>query len=230
LKLVPPDGWVCISKILGRADSESKACNFLNSIVNCEPGASSRRVKHAVNDECCTAGFGPQRDKNFISPPFLCFRVHNNLFLNLVTQYNGSRSAMECDHCTKPASMSCKACKTAPVLDGDSGIIHYCNSVCQKEDWPRHKSTCLRLKDRTTLYRVVGTAQKLFYIYRELVWHKFDIQSIDKIGDNLALRGEVGLLSFSDQTASTFIPFSKPVSLVLTRPLLIDIPFLDVRE
>jgi hypothetical protein len=76
----------------------------------------------------------------------------------------------------------------------------------------------------------VGTAQKLFYIYRELVWHRFDIQSIDKIGDNLALRGEVGLLSFLDQTASNFIHFSKPVSLVLTRPLLIDIPFLDVRE
>jgi hypothetical protein len=102
---------------------------------------------------------------------------------------------MECAHCTKPATLTCSGCKAAPVLNGDDVVVHYCNPACQKSDWPRHKSTCLRLKDRTTLYRVVTTAQKLFYIYRELAWHKFDIQSLDKIGDNLALRGEVRVLS-----------------------------------
>jgi hypothetical protein len=42
-----------------------------------------------------------------------------------------------------------------------------------------------------TLYRVANIAQKLFLLHRELTWGQFDVQRVEKSGDNLFLRGEV---------------------------------------
>ncbi|TVY73161.1 hypothetical protein LSUE1_G005658 [Lachnellula suecica] len=78
----------------------------------------------------------------------------------------------------------------APVIEGDAPVAHYCNSACMKADWNQHKVACLRLKDRTTLFRAASTAQKLFYFYRELSWMQFDVQSAETQEGHLILRGE----------------------------------------
>jgi hypothetical protein len=55
-----------------------------------------------------------------------------------------------------------------------------------------HKNTtCNRLQDRITLYRVADTAQKLFYIAEELTWSALEIEDILKRGDSLILRANV---------------------------------------
>jgi MYND finger len=95
-------------------------------------------------------------------------------------------ATMSCTSCNKPAQLACSECKESPVLAGDDPRVRYCNTTCQKEDWPNHKPTCLRLKDRQTLYRVSSTAQRLFYMYREATWYNCEIIRVDKDGRDLA--------------------------------------------
>ncbi len=98
---------------------------------------------------------------------------------------------MECSasNCKRQANLACSGCKGSLALDGDADVAHYCNSTCQKADWAHHKATCHRLRDYTTLYRVAATAQKLFYIYRELTWAQLDVKSVQEVEQNLILRG-----------------------------------------
>ncbi|KAE8447846.1 hypothetical protein EG329_010075 [Mollisiaceae sp. DMI_Dod_QoI] len=79
----------------------------------------------------------------------------------------------------------------APTIEGDTPIAYYCGATCQKEHWKEHKPICRKLQTRAQLYRVVGLAEKLFYIYRELTWCKLNIQRIEKTDGRLTLRGEV---------------------------------------
>ena len=71
---------------------------------------------------------------------------------------------MECSNCKKPAKLSCSGCKPSIALEGDPPIARYCGAECQKADWARHKPICSKVKDRLVLYRVVETAQRLWYI------------------------------------------------------------------
>ncbi|KAF8853449.1 hypothetical protein BDZ45DRAFT_761761 [Acephala macrosclerotiorum] len=77
----------------------------------------------------------------------------------------------------------------ATKIEGDAPIAHYCGLECQQEHWTSHELTCIKLKDRTLLYRVIDTAQKLFFIHREMTWHEFDVDSVQKIEGHLVLRG-----------------------------------------
>lgn len=38
------------------------------------------------------------------------------------------------------------------------------------------------MHDRTTLYRVMDVALKQFLVYREMSWHAFEIESLQKLG------------------------------------------------
>ena len=98
---------------------------------------------------------------------------------------------MQCAHCKGAATLACSSCKSSPALDGDAGIAHYCNALCQKSDWVNHKRTCRRLQDRTSLFRVAMTSQQLYYMFRELTWAQFELSGVEKSGENLILRGEV---------------------------------------
>lgn len=83
--------------------------------------------------------------------------------------------------------MACSGCKGAPVLEGDAPPVHYCNKTCQGADWPNHKPTCVRLRDRNILYRVESIAQKLWYLSREITWSTFQITWIDTNEDDMQL-------------------------------------------
>jgi hypothetical protein len=61
----------------------------------------------------------------------------------------------------------------------------------EEVDRGRHFVRCHRLRDRRKLYRVSAMAQKLFYVYRELTWAQVKVKQVEKIGDNLVLRGSV---------------------------------------
>lgn len=87
---------------------------------------------------------------------------------------------MECANCNKPATLACRGCKECPTLEGEVGTVRYCGAACQKDDWPHHKATCIRLRDRQILYRVASTAQKLWYMSRELTWYIFEITRVDR--------------------------------------------------
>lgn len=95
-----------------------------------------------------------------------------------------------CANCGIPAKLECSSCKDAPAID-DIPIVRYCNANCQRTHWNEHKSTCQRLRDRTTLYRVAGMAQRLFYVAQELCWIHFRIVNVEKDGIDLVLRGTV---------------------------------------
>ena len=64
----------------------------------------------------------------------------------------------------------------------------------QMKDFQHHKLICPILQDRRRLYRVTTTAQKLFYIYRELTWSQVSIDSVDIPEGALVLRGDVRYL------------------------------------
>jgi hypothetical protein len=98
---------------------------------------------------------------------------------------------MQCRKCKKPAKSACRGCRESPILDGDAPIAHYCSSACRKAHRSHHKAICLRLKDRTTLYRVAKMAQRLYYIYRELTWAQLKVDGVEKVGDDFVLRGTV---------------------------------------
>lgn len=104
---------------------------------------------------------------------------------------------MDCAHCKKPATAACGRCKLAPVLPGDAEVAYYCSGECQKANWSKHKATCLRMKDRTTLYRVAELAQQLFYVMREMTWmkNKLFVESIQRDGKNVNMYGQYGDVS-----------------------------------
>lgn len=47
------------------------------------------------------------------------------------------------------------------------------------------------LEDLKLLYRVASTAQKLFYVVRELTWIHFDIEHVEATTTELRLHGKV---------------------------------------
>lgn len=108
---------------------------------------------------------------------------------------------MECNTCQKPAKLACGGCKSCPVLIGDLPIAHYCNAECQKSDWPCHKPICNALQDRTLLYRVAGTAQKLFFIYAELTYRYHKIDEIERSPYGLKRKLELGKIMLKGEVS-----------------------------
>lgn len=45
----------------------------------------------------------------------------------------------------------------------------------------RHGVLCSKMQDRVTLYRVMELALKQLYVYRELSWHAFDVEGVDRV-------------------------------------------------
>lgn len=107
------------------------------------------------------------------------------------SSYSPITKKMECAKCRKPANLACSSCKDAPLLQGDSPVVHYCNAECQRSDWKRNKPTCNKLKDRKKLYRVMIIAQDLYYIYRELTWNQLVVEKIEKVHDGFIIRATV---------------------------------------
>ncbi|KAI6716622.1 hypothetical protein JHW43_000881 [Diplocarpon mali] len=97
---------------------------------------------------------------------------------------------MDCSKCKKLAKLTCGGCKGCPVIPEDGPVVHYCSAECQRADWNNHKPTCFRLKDRQIIYRVAEITQKFFYIFLELTWCHWDIEAVERIGQDLVLRGQ----------------------------------------
>ncbi|KAK6585058.1 hypothetical protein PZA11_001785 [Diplocarpon coronariae] len=95
---------------------------------------------------------------------------------------------MDCSKCKKLAKLTCGGCKGCPVIPEDGPVVHYCSAECQRADWNNHKQTCFRLKDRQIIYRVAEITQKFFYIFLELTWCHWDIEAVERIGQDLVLR------------------------------------------
>lgn len=67
----------------------------------------------------------------------------------------------------------------APEYDpGDSLGAVYCNSDCQKGDWPNHKAQCRALKHRKKLLRTASTLKAALLTYRE-VNYDIDLTKIE---------------------------------------------------
>lgn len=79
-------------------------------------------------------------------------------------------TAQKCSVCIRDAMSACKACKGTPDGIGGFTAIYYCSAACQKQDWSIHKLNCNISKDRQTLYRADGLAQRLFTTFRKTVW------------------------------------------------------------
>lgn len=79
--------------------------------------------------------------------------------------------AQPCAQCAKAATKACRGCTGAPLADGKgTARVAYCDAVCQKAHWPKHKTNCKITQARRTLYRAGETAQQAFYLYREFVF------------------------------------------------------------
>lgn len=105
------------------------------------------------------------------------------------TQSDRSQVKMEYTGCKKlGASRACILCKVAPVLVGDTAIAHYYNTLCQQADWSKHKKTCRKLRLRTELHGVTALAQKLFYIWREMIWGQMDVKEAGINGTEINLK------------------------------------------
>ena len=76
-----------------------------------------------------------------------------------------------CGHCKKEATQPCPGCHGARGYENEYPVkTNYCDLVCQRADWERHKELCIGLQARKVLYRAGDTIQKLFYIYQESKW------------------------------------------------------------
>jgi len=95
---------------------------------------------------------------------------------------NSSTSTNACTRCQKPATLRCTACKDTPDRENKTESIYYCTSDCQKSDWKSHKKSCLRLRNRKTLYRAADLLQEIFYVYRERVFDKKVVKLEEKDG------------------------------------------------
>lgn len=110
-----------------------------------------------------------------------------------------SFQAMECaaEGCREPGTFPCLMCNAAQPFPGDPKIALYCSSDHRKGDQARHQGIpeARRLEGRAMLHRVMETAKKLFFIYRELTFAEFEIEIVENLkckdqGD-LVLHGQV---------------------------------------
>lgn len=125
-----------------------------------------------------------QTDASFSSPPALSPNASPPEPVSLLDL---------CDNppCPLPASIVCGICNEAPYLDTDPQVAQYCSSTCQKKHLKDHVKLCDRLQDRMTLFRVMGIAQRGLYVYREMSWHAFEIESVEERDDMMILKGMV---------------------------------------
>lgn len=88
-----------------------------------------------------------------------------------------------CAHCDKEAKLICNGCIGAP--DGTGSRVKktlYCDPICQKADWGKHKTSCRDAKSRKILERTALTAQDLFYKFSRMVF-KWNIGRVEKLGN-----------------------------------------------
>ncbi|XMA16739.1 hypothetical protein WAI453_009530 [Rhynchosporium graminicola] len=97
---------------------------------------------------------------------------------------------MECAKCKKASKFACGQCDECPMIEGDMPIVHYCSAKCQKVDSANHQPSCQRLQDRQLLYRVATIIQRLFFMFVEYTWCKFQLDAIEKYSQFAILRGQ----------------------------------------
>ncbi|KAI1469461.1 uncharacterized protein F4812DRAFT_458000 [Daldinia caldariorum] len=80
-------------------------------------------------------------------------------------------TTLSCANCGKSAVKRCTGCLNAPEYHpGDAPAIAYCDSKCQRQHWPTHKTQCHVLKKRLMLLRVATLLKTAFLAYREYVF------------------------------------------------------------
>lgn len=91
-----------------------------------------------------------------------------------------------CSHCKKQASQTCNGCQNTP---GQTLVVYYCNTHCQKLDWANHKDFCNSLQAQRKLHRAGSILQAVCYIYREKILERFGIK-VDEKGGRMYVRSE----------------------------------------
>ncbi|KAF3059414.1 hypothetical protein GL218_04939 [Daldinia childiae] len=80
-------------------------------------------------------------------------------------------NSVSCANCGKPATTKCSGCLAAPEYQpGDAPTTAYCDSQCQREQWPTHKAQCRILNKRRTLLRIAELLKTTLLAYRECVY------------------------------------------------------------
>ncbi|KAI8962416.1 hypothetical protein F5Y11DRAFT_365970 [Daldinia sp. FL1419] len=78
---------------------------------------------------------------------------------------------MPCSNCGEPAKLRCSGCLTAPEYQqGDVVAVAYCNSQCQRLQWPMHKAKCQVLRKRVSLLRIAKLLKAALLTYRECAY------------------------------------------------------------
>ena len=79
--------------------------------------------------------------------------------------------------------MICSVCKNHLYPHGKMGSVWYYSVNCQKGDWKERKTQCKFRMDRLVLFRIGDTLQKIFHIYREVLFDKVIARIEEKQGD-----------------------------------------------
>ncbi|KAF2089692.1 hypothetical protein K490DRAFT_63827 [Saccharata proteae CBS 121410] len=84
-------------------------------------------------------------------------------------------SIPRCNHCPNRTTKHCNGCssgKEDPMFK-DEDKTFYCDTQCQKDDWPHHKQKCKRLMLRKRLTRAAEVLQRMFLLHREIFFNLY---------------------------------------------------------
>lgn len=97
-----------------------------------------------------------------------------------ILKYLHATNTMRCGHCQNPAIFPYKICRDAPEFEDDPPVAWYCCDRCATIDLVWHKTDCSRIVVRRKVFRIMDTAQRLFYVYQEVIWMRLDIRRIER--------------------------------------------------